>query len=97
MSDPTIAVLAGLSALVIVAFGGHMLKKSLEEPSKQSDVLAILDEEGEIVPLSYVPNHKALEDFIAYDERVKNPPGYDYRPLERRRKRKARKTRKNVA
>ena len=85
-----------------------MLVRSLKEPSTPNQVLAILDEEGELVPISVGPNQQALAEFRAYDERVKNPvtivvpsrkssSEFAYLPLERRQKRKSRKARKNVA
>ena len=90
MNGPTIAVLTGLSALAIVAVAGVMVLKS-SEPSKSKTVLVL--EEGEIDPPSFVPNQQALADFGAYKQGI----GFGYHGLERRRKRKARKTRKNVA
>lgn len=90
MNGPTIAALTGIIALVLVAVAGVMVLKS-SEPSKSKTVLVL--EVGENDQQSYRPNQQALADFGAYKQGI----GYGYYPLERRRKRKARKTRKNVA
>jgi hypothetical protein len=107
MSSQTFAAATAIGAIALGVLGGFMLVRSLKEPSKPNQVLAILDEEGELVPLSYGADSQALAEFRAYDERVKNPvtivvpsrksSEFAYLPLERRQKRKSRKARKNVA
>ena len=85
-----------------------MLVKSSEESPKSKQLVAILENGEHLVPASYGKHSQALADFSAYDERVKNPvtivvpskkeeSGIGYYVLERRRKRKSRKARKNVA
>jgi hypothetical protein len=108
MNSQTLAAATAIGAIALVAVGAHMLVKSSEESPKSTQLMAILEDGKHLVPVSYRADSEALEAFSAYDERVKNPvtivvpsrkssSEFAYLPLERRRKRKSRKARKNVA